>query len=209
MKKGILGKKLGMTQIFAEDGTVIPVTVVEAGPCVVTQVKNQEKDGYNAVQLGFGDIREKLVNKPLKGHFARGGVPLRRYLREFRFENTNEYQVGSEIKADIFTDGDRVDVVGMTKGKGFAGTIKRWNQHRGPMGHGSKYHRGPGSLGSGTSPGRVFKTKKLPGRLGNERVTIQNLEVVKTDADKNLLLIKGSVPGPKGSLLIIKETVKR
>jgi LSU ribosomal protein L3P len=209
MKKGILGKKLGMTQVFTEDGTVVPVTVVEAGPCVVTQIKTREKDGYDAIQIGFGNIREKLVNKPLKGHFEKGGVSPKRYLREFKFENTSEYQVGNEIKADIFTEGDRVDVTGRTKGKGFAGAIKRWNQHRGPMRHGSKYHRGPGSLGSGTSPGRVFKTKKLPGRLGNERVTIQNLEVVKADPEKNLLLIKGSVPGPKGSLLIIKESVKQ
>lgn len=209
MKKGILGKKLGMTQVFAEDGTLIPVTVVEAGPCVVTQIKTQEKDGYNAIQLGFGNIREKLVNKPLKGHFEKAGVPLRRYLREFKFENVNEYQVGDEIKADIFANGDRVDVVGKSKGKGFAGSIKRWNQHRGPMSHGSKYHRGPGSMGATTSPGRVFKSKKLPGRMGNERVTIQNLEVVKVDAERNLLLIKGSVPGPKGSMLIIKESVKQ
>jgi len=209
MKKGILGKKLGMTQVFAEDGTLIPVTVVEAGPCVVTQIKTQEKDGYNAIQLGFGNIREKLVNKPLKGHFEKAGVPLRRYLREFKFENVNEYQVGDEIKADIFANGDRVDVVGKSKGKGFAGSIKRWNQHRGPMSHGSKYHRGPGSMGATTSPGRVFKTKNLPGRMGNERVTVQNLEVVKVDAERNLLLIKGSVPGPKGSMLIIKESVKQ
>jgi len=209
MKKGILGKKLGMTQVFAEDGTVIPVTVVEAGPCVVTQIKTMEKDGYNAIQVGFGDIREKLVNKPLKGHFEKGGVPLKRYLREFKFDNMDEYQVGNVIKADIFSKGDRVDVVGRTKGKGFTGSIKRWNQHRGPMSHGSKYHRGPGSMSANTSPGRVLKTKKLPGRMGNERVTVQNLEVVKADAEKNLLLIKGAVPGPRGSLLIIKESVKQ
>jgi len=209
MKKGILGKKLGMTQVFAEDGTVIPVTVVEAGPCVVTQIKTMEKDGYNAIQVGFGDIREKLVNKPLKGHFEKGGVPLKRYLREFKFDNIDEYQVGNVIKADIFSKGDRVDVVGRTKGKGFTGSIKRWNQHRGPMSHGSKYHRGPGSMSANTSPGRVLKTKKLPGRMGNERVTVQNLEVVKADAEKNLLLIKGAVPGPRGSLLIIKESVKQ
>ncbi len=209
MKKGILGKKLGMTQVFAEDGTVIPVTVVEAGPCVVTQIKTKEKDGYNAVQVGFGDIREKLVNKPLKGHFEKGGVPLKRYLREFKFDNIDEYQIGNEIKADIFTIGDRVDVVGRTKGKGFAGTIKRWNQHRGPMSHGSHYHRGAGAMSGTSSPGRVFKTKKLPGRMGNKRVTVQNLEVIKVDGEKNLLLIKGAVPGPRGSLLIIKESVKR
>lgn len=209
MKKGILGKKLGMTQVFAEDGTVIPVTVVEAGPCVVTQIKTEEKDGYNAVQLGFEDIREKLVNKPLKGHFDKAGVPYKRYLREFKFENVDEYKVGDEIKVDIFNVGDKVDVVGRSKGKGFAGAIKRWNFSRGPMSHGSHFHRAPGSMGAASSPGRVFKTKKLPGRMGNKRVTVQNLEVVKVDAERNLMLIKGAVPGPKGSLLIIKESVKQ
>lgn len=209
MKKGILGKKLGMTQVFAEDGTVIPVTVVEAGPCVVTQIKTEEKDGYNAVQLGFEDIREKLVNKPLKGHFDKAGVPYKRYLREFKFENVDEYKVGDEIKVDIFNVGDKVDVVGRSKGKGFAGAIKRWNFSRGPMSHGSHFHRAPGSMGATSSPGRVFKTKKLPGRMGNKRVTVQNLEVVKVDAERNLMLIKGAVPGPKGSLLIIKESVKQ
>lgn len=209
MKKGILGKKLGMTQVFAEDGTVIPVTVVEAGPCVVTQIKTEEKDGYNAVQLGFEDIREKLVNKPLKGHFDKAGVPYKRYLREFKFENVDEYKVGDEIKVDIFNVGDKVDVVGRSKGKGFAGAIKRWNFSRGPMSHGSHFHRAPGSMGATSSPGRVFKTKKLPGRMGNKRVTVQNLEVVKVDAERNLMLIKGAVPGPKGSMLIIKESVKQ
>lgn len=209
MKKGILGKKLGMTQVFAEDGTVIPVTVVEAGPCIVTQIKTEEKDGYNAVQLGFEDIREKLVNKPLKGHFDKAGVPYKRYLREFKFENVDEYKVGDEIKVDIFNVGDKVDVVGRSKGKGFAGAIKRWNFSRGPMSHGSHFHRAPGSMGATSSPGRVFKTKKLPGRMGNKRVTVQNLEVVKVDAERNLMLIKGAVPGPKGSMLIIKESVKQ
>lgn len=209
MKKGILGKKLGMTQVFAEDGTVIPVTVVEAGPCVVTQIKTEEKDGYNAVQLGFEDIREKLVNKPLKGHFDKAGVPYKRYLREFKFENVDEYKVGDEIKVDIFNVGDKVDVVGRSKGKGFAGAIKRWNFSRGPMSHGSHFHRAPGSMGAASPPGRVFKTKKLPGRMGNKRVTVQNLEVVKVDAERNLMLIKGAVPGPKGSMLIIKESVKQ
>lgn len=209
MKKAILGKKLGMTQVFKDDGTVVPVTVVEAGPCVVLQVKNQENDGYNALQVGFQDIREKLVNKPLKGHFNKAGVPYKRYIREFRLDSIDGYQVGSEIKVDVFQAGEKVDVVGTTKGKGFAGPIKRWNQHRGPMSHGSKYHRGPGSMGSNTSPGRVFKTKKLAGRLGGERVTIQNLEVVKVDAERNLMLVKGAVPGPKGSLLFIKDSVKQ
>ena len=209
MKKGILGKKLGMTQVFAEDGTVIPVTVVEAGPCIVTQIKTEEKDGYNAVQLGFEDIREKLVNKPLKGHFDKAGVPYKRYLREFKFENVDEYKVGDEIKVDIFNVGDKVDVVGRSKGKGFAGAIKRWNFSRGPMSHGSHFHRAPGSMGAASPPGRVFKTKKLPGRMGNKRVTVQNLEVVKVDAERNLMLIKGAVPGPKGSMLIIKESVKQ
>lgn len=209
MRKAILGKKLGMTQIFTENGLLVPVTVVEAGPCVVTQVKTQEKDGYNALQVGFVDIKAKLVNKPLKGHFDKGNISYKRYLRELKLDNAQEYNVGSEIKADIFAAGDKVDVSGISKGKGFAGAIKRWNQHRGPMAHGSGYHRGPGSLGSGTSPGRVFKTKKLAGRMGAEKVTVPNLEVVKVDAERNLLLIKGAVPGVKGSLLTIKETVKR
>lgn len=209
MQKAILGKKLGMTQIFTEDGLMVPVTVVEAGPCVVTQVKTQEKDGYNALQVGFVDIRAKLVNKPRKGHFDKSSLSYKRYLRELKLDNAQQYNVGSEIKADIFTAGDKVDVSGLSKGKGFAGTIKRWNQHRGPMAHGSGYHRGPGSLGSGTSPGRVFKTKHLAGRMGAEKVTVPNLEVVKVDAERNLLLIKGAVPGPKGTLLTIKETVKR
>jgi large subunit ribosomal protein L3 len=208
MQKAILGKKLGMTQIFTEDGLLIPVTVVQAGPCVVTQVKTKEKDGYQALQVGCDDIREKLVNKPLKGHFEKGNVAYKRYLRELKLEDAEKYSVGSEIKADIFSEGDRVDVSGISKGKGFAGTIKRWNQHRGPMSHGSRYHRRPGSLGPGTSPGRVFKTKKLPGRMGSDRVTIANLEVVKVDAEHNLLLIKGALPGSRGTMLTIKETVK-
>ena len=208
MQKAILGKKLGMTQIFTEDGLLVPVTVVEAGPCVVTQVKTEEKDGYHALQVGFDDIRTKLVNKPLKGHFDKGNVPYKRYIREFKLDNAQDYSVGSEIKADIFKAGDKVDVSGISKGKGFAGTIKRWNQHRGPMSHGSRYHRRPGSMGPGSSPGRVFKTKRLPGRMGYDRVTVANLEVVKVDAERNLLLIKGAVPGSRGTLLTIKETVK-
>jgi len=209
MRKAILGKKLGMTQIFTEDGLMVPVTVVEAGPCVVTQVKTEEKDGYNALQVGFDDIKPRLVNKPLKGHFDKSNLSYKRYLRELKLENAKDYSVGSEIKADIFSVGDRVDVSGNTKGRGFTGAIKRWNQHRGPMAHGSGYHRGPGSLGSGTTPGRVLKTKKLAGRMGNEKVTISNLQVVKVDAERNLLLIKGAVPGNKGTLLTIKETVKK
>ena len=209
MTKAILGKKLGMTQVFTEDGLLIPVTVVEAGPCVVTQIKTPEKDGYSAVQVGFEDIPQRLVNKPLKGHFDKANVPYKRYLRELRLSNVDDYKVGSEIKADIFAKGDRVDVTGYTKGKGFTGNIRRWNHGRGPESHGSKYHRGPGSMGATTFPGRVLKTKKLPGRMGVERVTIQNLEVIKVDPEKNLMLIKGAVPGPKGALLIIKETVKQ
>lgn len=208
MQKAILGKKLGMTQIFTEDGLLVPVTVVEAGPCVVTQVKTQEKDGYQALQVGFNDIREKLVNKPLKGHFDKGNISYKRYLRELKVDNIQDYNVGSELKADMFAAGDKVDVSGISKGKGFAGTIKRWNQHRGPMSHGSRYHRRPGSMGPSASPGRVFKTKRLPGRMGSDRITVANLEVVKVDAERNLLLIKGALPGSKGTLLTIKETVK-
>lgn len=206
--KAILGRKIGMTQIFTEDGTVIPVTVIEAGPVKVVQKKTVEKDGYNAIQVGFGDIREKKVNKPLKGHFDKAGVEYKRYLREFRVENIDEYEVGQEIKVDIFNAGDKVDVTGTSKGKGFQGVIKRHNQSRGPESHGSKYHRAVGSLGASTFPARVFKTKKLPGHMGHERVTVQNLEVVRVDAEKNLILIKGSVPGPKGGLLTIKQSVK-
>jgi len=209
MKKGILGKKLGMTQLFTEEGNVIPVTVIEAGPCVVTQIKAQDKDGYNAVQVGYGDIREKLVNRPLKGHFDKSGVPYRRYLREFRLDDVENYEVGQEIKVDVFEEGDRVDITGRSKGKGFAGNIKRWGHARGPMSHGSHYHRGPGAMSAASYPSRVFKNKKLPGRMGNERTTVQNLEIVKVDAERNLILVKGAVPGPKGNLLMIRETVKR
>lgn len=209
MKKAILGKKIGMTQVFTEDGALIPVTVVEAGPCVVTQVKSDAADGYNAVQVGFEDIRESLVNKPRQGQFKKAGTGMKRYLREFKFDNAADYAVGDEIKADIFSEGDVVDVSGVTKGKGFTGAVKRWNQRRGPMAHGSHYHRAPGSMGSTSTPSRVFKTKNLPGRLGNENVTIQNLTVVKVDAEANLLLLKGSVPGIRGSLVTIREAVKK
>lgn len=208
MKKGIIAKKIGMTQIFAENGILIPVTVLEAGPCVVTQVKTMESDGYEAVQVGFGEIKESKVNKPMKGHFAKANVTATKLLKEFKFENSSEYSIGSEIKADIFEAGDKIDVSGISKGKGFQGAIKRHNQHRGPMAHGSKYHRGVGSLSSATTPGKVKKGKKMPGHMGAENVTIQNLEIVRIDTEKNLLLVKGAVPGNKGSILVIKESVK-
>ena len=197
MKKAILATKIGMTQIFGENGVFIPVTVLQAGPCAVTQVKTAETDGYNAVQVGFGEIRDVLVNKPRKGHFAKAGVANRRFLKEFRFDNAADYKVGQEIKVDIFAEGDRVDATGTTKGKGFQGAIKRHGLSRGPMGHGSKYHRHAGSNGPATTPGRVFKGKHMPGQMGHVRATVQNLEVVKVDVEKNLLLIKGAVPDRK------------
>lgn len=207
MPKSILGKKVGMTQIFTDQGLAIPVTVIEAGPCVVVQKKTAEKDGYSAIQVGFGDKRERLFNKPQKGHYAKAGVRPLRFLREFRLDSADGYQVGQEIKADVFAEGEKVDVVGTSKGKGFAGGIKRHGFHRGPMAHGSKYHRRPGSLGS-KGPARVYKGRKLPGHMGAERVTTQNLEVIKVDAGRNLLAIRGTVPGPRGGLVIIKETIK-
>ena len=208
MKKAILTTKVGMTQIFNEDGVLTPVTVLQAGPCVVTQVKTVENDGYAAVQVGFGDIREKLVNKPLKGHFAKAGVAPKRFVREFRLEDAESYAVGQEIKADVFAAGDKVDATAKSKGKGFQGAIKRHGQSRGPMAHGSKYHRHAGSNGSATTPGRVFKGKKMPGHMGAVRITVQNLEVVRVDAEQNLILVKGAVPGPKKSLVMIKESTK-
>ena len=208
MKKAILATKVGMTQIFNEDGVLTPVTVLQAGPCVVTQVKTEENDGYKAVQVGFVDKREKLVTKPVKGHFDKAGVSYKRYVREFRFENASEYSVKDEIKADIFAAGDKIDATAVSKGKGFQGAIKRHGQHRGPMAHGSKFHRHQGSNGSATTPGRVFKGKGMPGHMGNVKVTIQNLEIVRVDAENSLILVKGAVPGPKKSLVTIKETVK-
>ena len=224
MKKAILATKIGMTQIFNEDGVLVPVTVLQAGPCVVTQVKTVENDGYAAVQVGFVDKKEKIVNvdkngskeirnrhgvtKAEKGHFDKAGVSYKRYVREFRFENAADYTVADEIKADIFAAGDKLDATAIAKGKGFQGAIKRHGQHRGPMAHGSKFHRHQGSNGACSSPSRVFKGKGMPGHMGCVKVTVQNLEVVRVDAEKNLLLVKGAVPGPKKALVTIKETVK-
>ena len=208
MKKGIIGRKIWMTQIFDEKGNVIPVTVIEAGPCVVAQVKTVETDGYDAIQLGFGEIKDKHINKPEKGHFAKAKLANKKHLREFRLDSLEGIKVGDELKADVFEAGDKIDVQGTSKGKGFQGVIKRHGQHRGPMGHGSMYHRRPGSMGSTSTPGRVFKGKKLPGHMGVQKITIQNLEIIKVDMDKNVLLVKGSVPGPKGAILKIKSSVK-
>ncbi len=208
MKKAIIGKKVGMTQIFDETGKVIPVTVIEAGPCVVAQVKTVETDGYNAIQLGFGDVKESKLNKPERGHFAKANLGLKKHLREFRVEDFEDVTVGTEIKADSFEAGDKIDVQGTTKGKGFQGVIKRHGQSRGPMGHGSMYHRRPGSMGPTSTPGRVFKGKKLPGHMGRVTVTIQNLDIVRVDMDKNVILIKGSVPGAKGAILKLRKSVK-
>ena len=224
MKKAILATKVGMTQIFDENGILIPVTVLEAGPCVVTQLKTAENDGYDAVQVGFGDQKEKIIskdkggarsiahrhgaNKAEIGHFKKAGVEARRFVREFRFENSSDYEIGSEIKADIFEAGDKVDVTAISRGKGFQGAIKRLGQHRGPMKHGSKFHRHQGSNGATSSPSRVFKGKGMPGHMGAVKVTVRNLEVVRADAEKNLLLVKGAVPGAKKALITIKETTK-
>ena len=224
MKKAILATKVGMTQIFNEDGVLTPVTVLQAGPCVVTQIKTVENDGYSAVQVGFVDKKEKIVTKDKggrkeiahrhgltkaeQGHFAKAGVAGKRFVREFKLENASEYELGQEIKADIFEAGDKIDATAVSKGKGFQGAIKRHNQHRGPMTHGSKFHRHAGSNGAASDPSKVFKGKKMPGQMGNKQITIQNLEIVRVDAEKNLLLVKGAVPGPKKSLVTIKETVK-
>ena len=206
MKKAILATKVGMTQIFNEDGVLTPVTVLQAGPCVVTQIKTMDNDGYEAVQVGFGDKREALVNKPMKGHFEKAGVSCKRFVREFKLEG--DYELGQEIKADIFAAGDKIDATAISKGKGFQGAIKRHGQSRGPMAHGSKYHRHAGSNGACSDPSKVFKGKRMPGHMGHVKVTVQNLEVVRVDAENNLILVKGSVPGPKKSLVTIKETVK-
>ena len=208
MKKAIMAKKIGMTQVFTEDGRLIPVTVLEAGPCSVVQKKTMENDGYEAIQVGFVDQKEKLANKPKKGHFEKAGVSLKKYLKEFRFEDAANYEIGAEIKADIFAAGDKVDVSGVSKGKGYASTIKKYNAQRGPMGHGSKSHRVVGSMGSSATPSSVKKGKRMPGHMGAVNVTVQNVEIVRADAEKNLLLIKGAVPGPKGAILVIKESVK-
>ena len=224
MKKAILATKVGMTQIFNEDGVLTPVTVLQAGPCVVTQIKTVENDGYSAVQVGFVDKKDKIVNKDAsgkkeivhrngttkaeQGHFAKAGVSSKRFVREFKFENADEYTLAQEIKADIFAAGDKVDATAISKGKGFQGAIKRHNQHRGPMTHGSKFHRHAGSNGAASDPSKVFKGKKMPGHMGSKRITIQNLEIVRVDAENNLILVKGSVPGPKKSLVTIKESVK-
>ena len=212
MKKAILGKKIGMTQIFVSDGRLVPVTVVEAGPCTVVMVKTEDRDGYEAIQVGFGELSEqrakKLLNKPELGHFSKKGVAPSRYLREFRLDDISSYSVGDTIKADVFAEGDKIDVVGTSKGHGYTGVIQRWNQHTGPMAHGSKYHRCVGSMGANSTPSRVFKNKHMPGQYGGDRVTVQNLEVVKVDAERNLLMIKGAIPGANGSLVMVRDAVK-
>jgi len=208
MKKAIIAKKIGMSQVFTETGTLIPVTVLEAGPCPVIQIKTKENDGYESVQVGFGDVKIRRVNKPVKGHYDKVNADPKKVLREFRLDAVSEFALGDVIKADVFVTGERVDVSGVSKGKGFQGSIKRHGQHRGPMSHGSKYHRGVGSLSSATTPGKVKKGKKLPGHMGNVKVTVQNLEVVRADAERNLLLVKGAVPGSKGTVLVVKSTVK-
>lgn len=204
----ILGKKLGMTQVFTEDGILVPVTVIEAGPCTVIQKKTVDKEGYNALQVGYGDIKASRVNKPMAGHFRKTGTEPTRYLREFRTENESELNAGDKYTADIFEEGERVDVSGRSKGKGFLGVIARWGQHRGPMTHGSRYHRRPGSMGACASPSKVMKGKRLPGRTGSDRVTVENLEVVRVDPERNLLLLKGAVPGAKGGLVSVRKAVK-
>ena len=208
MKKAILGKKIGMTQVFTEDGQLIPVSVIQAGPCQVVQKKTEEVDGYTAVQVGYEDKKERRANKPEKGHFQKANVPVKKYLKEFKLDNAAELNVGDELTVEQFADGDVLDVTGTSKGHGFAGTIKRWGTHRGPMTHGSHYHRGPGSLGACSDPSRVFKGKKMPGHYGVVKVTIQNLDLVKIDKERNLLLVKGSIQGPKGGLVVVRNAVK-
>ena len=208
MKKALIGKKVGMTQIFDENGRIVPVTAIEVGPCTVTQIKTVEQDGYTAVQLGYGDVKESKLNKPEIGKFKKSNIAPKKYLKEVRLDSIEGIKVGDELKADVFAEGDKVDIQGTSKGKGFQGVIKRWGQSRGPMGHGSMYHRRPGSMGSTSTPGRVYKGKRLPGHMGVQTVTIQNLAIVKVDTDKNVILVKGSVPGAKGSILKIKSSVK-
>lgn len=205
---GIIGRKIGMTQIFDEAGSVVPVTVVEAGPMFVTQIKTVETDGYNAIQVAFQDVKENRVNKPMKGHFAKAGVELKKHIREFRVEDTSAFTVGQEIKADVIAEGIMVDVSGTSKGKGTAGTIKRWNQSTGPKTHGSKFHRAGGSLGASSYPGRVIKGMHMAGHMGNEASTVQNLEVVRVDAEQNIILVKGAVPGPKGGIVTVRKAIK-
>ena len=206
--KNMIGRKIGMTQIFKEDGSVVPVTVVESGPLVVVQKKTIESDGYNAIQVGFENMKEQRVNKPIKGHFNKASVEYKKYLKEFKVENPDEYEIGQEIKADVFVEGDMIDVTGVSKGKGTQGVIKRHGFSRGRETHGSRFHRSSGGLSAASTPGRVFKGKKMSGRMGNEKVTIQNLEIVSVDAEKNIILIKGAIPGPKKGIITIKETVK-
>ena len=208
MKKALIGKKVGMTQIFDENGRIVPVTAIEVGPCTVTQIKTVEQDGYTAVQLGYGDVKESKLNKPELGKFKKSNIAPKKYLKEVRLDSIEGIKVGDELKADVFAEGDKVDIQGTSKGKGFQGVIKRWGQSRGPMGHGSMYHRRPGSMGPTSTPGRVFKGKKLPGHMGVDKVTIQNLEIIRVDLDKNAILVKGSVPGNKGGILKIRHSVK-
>ncbi|KOF57310.1 MULTISPECIES: 50S ribosomal protein L3 [Clostridium] len=208
MKSGILGKKLGMTQIFNEQGKVVPVTVIEAGPCVVVQKKTIENDGYEAIQVGFADVKENRSNKPAKGHFAKANTSVKKFVKELKLDDLSAYEVGTEIKADIFSAGEKVDVSGVSKGKGFQGTIRRWNAHRGPMSHGSKFHRAVGSMGASSDPSRTFKNKIMPGHMGHVNTTVLNLEVAKVISEKNLILIKGGVPGPNKGFVVIKSTVK-
>jgi large subunit ribosomal protein L3 len=208
MKKAIMGTKLGMTQIFDENRRVVPVTVVEAGPCVILQKKTIEKDGYESIKVAFGQIRENLVSKPKKGEFTKAGVAVKRHIKEFRLEDVSSYEVGTEIKADVFAAGDKIDVSGVSKGKGFQGVIKRWNFHRGPMSHGSKFHRAVGSMGASSDPSRTFKNKRMPGHMGNVNRTVLNLEVVRVIPEKNIILIKGGIPGPNKGLVVIRDAVK-
>ena len=209
MVKAIIGKKVGMTQIFDENGKVVPVTVIEAGPCVVVQKKTDEQDGYTAIQLGFGDIKEHRLTKPEAGHLKKADVSFKKYLKEFKLENAGELNVGDELKADVFAEGDKIDITGISKGKGFAGVIKRHNAHRTPMSHGGgPVHRHAGSMGSGTDPSRIFKGKIGAGHMGAEQVTVQNLDVVKVDVEHNMIAVRGAVPGPKGGIVYLKNTVK-